>query len=201
MGVANLFDQEIDPIAYLTQLHISFDWRNELVSGANAPPFFDFILVQGDRVYRVDPFGVSGYPSASWATLEVDNGETREWLWKDLSDTTPWGFQTGNPDFSGSAPPIRFGYMVAHSSGLAREMYQRVDNFHVTWSEQEVPFGDCDDNGIVELADFDALAVCLGGPDAPNAVGCTCLNPDTDGDGDCDLRDFAEFQNAFGVGE
>ena len=59
-------------------------------------------------------------------------------------------------------------------------------------------FGDCDGNGDIDIADFVLFADCIAGPENPTGLGCTCLDPDSANDGDCDLRDFAEFQRVFG---
>ena len=64
--------------------------------------------------------------------------------------------------------------------------------------------GDYDSDGAVTLHDFYFFHECLtndrpgihGGPD--NDAGPGCRFADFDSDGDTDLRDFAEFQNAFG---
>ncbi len=56
--------------------------------------------------------------------------------------------------------------------------------------------GDYDCDGVVSLADFGALALYFGGPDV--AVDCPAF--DSDGDGDVDLVDVADFQSAFDGG-
>ncbi|MCH8148270.1 MAG: PQQ-binding-like beta-propeller repeat protein [Planctomycetes bacterium] len=53
---------------------------------------------------------------------------------------------------------------------------------------------DCDRNGIVNMADFASLAACLTGP-GTSIRGCTCVDPDRDGD--FDLRDIAILQAGF----
>lgn len=58
-------------------------------------------------------------------------------------------------------------------------------------------FGDCDNSWNVSAADCDSFFSCLQGPDTPTSNGCSCLNPDSDGDDDCDLRDLAAFQSVF----
>ena len=58
-----------------------------------------------------------------------------------------------------------------------------------------VPFGDCDQDGDVDLADFGGMPSCMLGPDQTPPGGCECL--DGDADSDVDLADFAEFQRAF----
>ena len=55
---------------------------------------------------------------------------------------------------------------------------------------------DCDGNGIVDLADYSALAACLSGPAGGTQVGCECF--DADADGDVDLHDFGVLQAGFG---
>lgn len=60
-------------------------------------------------------------------------------------------------------------------------------------------FGDCDNSWSLTIEDFRQLTKCLAGPEAPMGMECTCLKPDSDDDGDCDLRDYAEFQKAYGI--
>ncbi len=66
--------------------------------------------------------------------------------------------------------------------------------------------GDFDDDGDVDLDDYEAFAVCENGPgmlpmpDDPGVTTCVvdCLNAfDFDGDRDVDLQDFAVFQTEF----
>ncbi len=55
--------------------------------------------------------------------------------------------------------------------------------------------GDFDDDGDVDLDDFDIFAGCMTGPDIPTGPGCEPA--DIDADGDVDLADFGVFQAAF----
>lgn len=55
--------------------------------------------------------------------------------------------------------------------------------------------GDCDGDGDIDLDDFQVLAECLLGPDNGLSPDCDCA--DSDVDGDADLRDCANFQQAF----
>ncbi len=60
----------------------------------------------------------------------------------------------------------------------------------------EIPRGDCNADGIVNLLDHADFVPCLDGPDAGlNDSACRCF--DFDDDDDIDLLDFAEFQEAF----
>ncbi len=54
-------------------------------------------------------------------------------------------------------------------------------------------FADYECDGDVDLDDYVAFELRLGGPNVP----VTCPVFDTDGDGDIDLRDFAAFQAGF----
>ena len=57
-------------------------------------------------------------------------------------------------------------------------------------------FGDSDDDGDVDLADFFSFQVCFTGPSA-GVLPVTCLPMDSDSDSDVDLQDFFAFQVAF----
>jgi hypothetical protein len=60
----------------------------------------------------------------------------------------------------------------------------------------ELPsYGDLNDDGDVDEADYFHFQQCLQGPDV--AVTGDCLEADADGDDDVDLREFAAFQGAF----
>jgi hypothetical protein len=48
----------------------------------------------------------------------------------------------------------------------------------------------------VDLADYEELALCLGGPSVP--AGVACSDEDLDEDGDVDLADYALFASQFG---
>ena len=56
--------------------------------------------------------------------------------------------------------------------------------------------GDCTDDWLVDLADYEVFALCMTGPDGgPVEPGCQCA--DLDIDGDVDLIDFGLFQGVF----
>jgi len=54
---------------------------------------------------------------------------------------------------------------------------------------------DCNDDGGVDLADYDAFEACLSGPAGGVLAGCACY--DVDRSGDVDLVDFAVSQAEF----
>jgi len=55
---------------------------------------------------------------------------------------------------------------------------------------------DCNDDGLVSLADHEVLTACLTGPQGGiSASPCPCF--DADGDGDITLFDFAKLQAGF----
>lgn len=60
------------------------------------------------------------------------------------------------------------------------------------------PFPDCDDDGLVTLADMHCLYECLTGPDV--TVSRECIAFDLDGSETVDLKDVARFQRLFGSG-
>jgi hypothetical protein len=54
---------------------------------------------------------------------------------------------------------------------------------------------DVDDDGDVELNDFEHLTECMAGPSG--AIGTGCMAADFDGDGDVDFVDHRSFELAF----
>jgi hypothetical protein len=54
---------------------------------------------------------------------------------------------------------------------------------------------DCNDDGGVDLVDYDAFEACLSGPAGGVPTGCACY--DVDQNGDVDLHDFAVSQAVF----
>lgn len=58
-----------------------------------------------------------------------------------------------------------------------------------------IPPGDCEDDGDVDLFDYDKFEMCLTGPDGSVSVECRCF--DIDGSGAIDISDFAAKQRAF----
>ncbi|MCH7700453.1 MAG: hypothetical protein IID37_02080, partial [Planctomycetes bacterium] len=63
----------------------------------------------------------------------------------------------------------------------------------------EVPQGDADSDGDVDLFDYEAFVACVGGPSTAANQFCRCAF-DFDGDGDVDFLDFGQLQLVF-VGE
>ena len=60
----------------------------------------------------------------------------------------------------------------------------------------EVVPSDCNEDGVVNLFDYDTFQTCLTGPSGgPPAPGCDCY--DFDGDGKITLLDFATVQAMF----
>jgi hypothetical protein len=56
--------------------------------------------------------------------------------------------------------------------------------------------GDCDQDGDVDMTDFNSFADCLTGPEASVDPECECF--DLNADGCVALDDFAMFQVSFG---
>ncbi|MHC4698895.1 MAG: hypothetical protein ACYTFA_19370 [Planctomycetota bacterium] len=59
-----------------------------------------------------------------------------------------------------------------------------------------IPPGDCEDDGDVDLNDFEAFEECLTGPDAP-VVDAECRCFDVDRNNVVDLADLARIQTTF----
>ncbi len=92
----------------------------------------------------------------------------------------------------------RFGQFLSVQSptvgGVGFDVVYNPDN--VTLVAVASSAGDCDDDGDIDLIDFDAHAGCVTGPDnGPIAPMCDCT--DFDGDGDVDLLDWGLFQSGF----
>ena len=58
-----------------------------------------------------------------------------------------------------------------------------------------IPPGDCEDDGDVDLLDYNRFESCLTGPDGGVAAGCECF--DVNRSGTVDLLDFAVAQTTF----
>ncbi len=58
-----------------------------------------------------------------------------------------------------------------------------------------IPPGDCEDDGDVDLFDYDQFESCLTGPDGSVATECRCF--DVNRNGTVDLLDFAVAQRNF----
>ncbi len=102
-------------------------------------------------------------------------------------------------------PSTNFGWLVrGDESGIrtARAFASRNINVQevapelfITYSVNIVP-GDCDNDGDVDIQDFNENLACVTGPDMTSTnPDCTCV--DLDDDGDIDFADFATFQRAF----
>lgn len=60
----------------------------------------------------------------------------------------------------------------------------------------ETPPGDCEEDGDVDLMDYDQFKECLNGPAGPAPLGpCRCF--DVDRSGAVDLRDFHVTQSTY----
>src|SRR3990172_7296677 len=60
----------------------------------------------------------------------------------------------------------------------------------------EVIASDCNEDGVVNLFDYDTFQTCVTGPGGgPLPAGCNCY--DFDGDGRVTLQDFATMQDMF----
>ena len=102
-----------------------------------------------------------------------------------------------------AAPP---GLTIDHDSGVVSWQSPRprstphevtiratnaVGNGTVTWYLLVDGSADMDDDGEIDLADFNRFEDCLSGPGVVLGAGCSCA--DLDGDEDADLADVARF--------
>lgn len=116
------------------------------------------------------------------------------------------GGTAGSPDFDLSWHTIDGGGLM-HSTGGDFELSGTIGqhdtgvmiggDFTLTggfWLE--VLPSDCNEDGVVNLFDYDAFLTCLNGPGGgPLPPGCNCH--DFDGDGLVTLLDFATVQDMF----
>ena len=78
------------------------------------------------------------------------------------------------------------------------QQYESSEDFWVVFN-QPVP-GDFDADGYIDQSDYNHLRDCLCGPQVPQEAE-ECVNCDLDDDGNVDLADVAEFQQAFSGAE
>lgn len=112
----------------------------------------------------------------------------------------------GDP-FSGFDGNISLGYMDVFTSisDNPAMSFGLADNVKIFVPHTPGGLGDWEDDGDVDLNDYEVFQDCLAGPNAAPmpATGPTCSNVcadafDSDGDGDVDLKDYAAFTEAFG---
>jgi hypothetical protein len=115
-----------------------------------------------------------------------------------------WGIITGAstvgvfPSGEGGDPLLSIGRFTGPSgTPLPPGTVIHSCNSDIVYSP--VPFydlyGDCDEDGDIDMVDFSNLADCLFGPGIEVIGDCGCF--DGDMDSDVDLLDFAAFQRAF----
>ncbi|MCP4247612.1 MAG: hypothetical protein GY778_11235 [bacterium] len=86
-------------------------------------------------------------------------------------------------------------FLIADNASLGLGPNDNLDALAVYVGQLQ---GDADNDGDIDLDDYDAFDVCaVNGPDAAYPVGAGCDEFDFDGDGDVDLEDFAELQELF----
>ncbi len=71
-----------------------------------------------------------------------------------------------------------------------------IDHLRIVEQELTIVPGDWDEDGDVDLNDYDAFQTCFSGADG-GPVGDACATLDLDGDTDVDFSDFAILQRAF----
>lgn len=106
--------------------------------------------------------------------IDAGNNATAIGIATDLDQQPRFVDDPAKPDTGSGTPPI-------------------VDLGAYEW--QATHSGNCDGNGVINAADFNALAACMTGPAGGLGGGCDCA--DIEIDGDVDLADFAAFQTAF----
>ncbi len=148
----------------------------------------------------------------------------------ELNGPTPFGDAGGARVYLDSSHPLaasvpdsvvvpqgtaRASFPVTVNHVLASELADAVEPLDVTLSasyggqvaratltvvpEASIHDGDCDLNNTVDLLDFGGWPTCASGP-VHSLLDSTCACYDLDTDGDSDLADFADFQNAFAEG-
>jgi hypothetical protein len=90
---------------------------------------------------------------------------------------------------------LGFPFEAIGSTALQAQVMQRVIQWLMTAGGPL--FGDFDNDGDVDFADFQVMSFCWQGPGNTYAPGQVCLEFDGDGDRDVDMLDFARFQQEF----
>jgi len=112
-----------------------------------------------------------------------------------------------NVDGAGTVQISLIGASAAHTYLAAEEpVAELFDSVEIDPSGQSVtlrvlPDGDFDDDGDVDLDDYEEFFACLNGPNVTTPPpGCSpeqFVQADLDGDADCDLADAAAFVDRF----
>jgi hypothetical protein len=110
-------------------------------------------------------------------------------------------------DGAGTVQVSLMGASAAHTYLAAeRPVAELFDSVEIDPSAESITLrvlsdGDFDDDGDVDLDDYEEFFACLNGPNVTTPPpGCSpeqFVRADLDGDGDCDLADAALFANRF----
>ena len=170
----------------------------------------------GDLIVTVSHNGVTrkvidrpGYPDSSWGF----NDSGFDVRLDDAAAVSIEDYTTGGAVVTGTFRPDpdalsvftgmdAYGDWTINISDAAFDYTGTLDSWGllVTYLSDPIdlcPEGDCNANGLVDLADFAFLGECLAGPVGGLGDGCTCA--DFDDDEDVDLQDYSAFMQACGV--
>jgi hypothetical protein len=106
-----------------------------------------------------------------------------------------------NPTFPGRTVFLFHGDRSFHRlTAIGREIARRAAYWAANLAIPTSPwmnYGDFNEDGDVDLADFSHFQACFNGPNRPYSFENGCADADIDGDGDVDLVDFSSFQACF----
>ncbi|GJM24081.1 MAG: hypothetical protein DHS20C16_04960 [Phycisphaerae bacterium] len=124
-------------------------------------------------------------PSTNWRTFEIDCRESK------ITFSVDDEVLVSATDSTHTNGRFGIGYHEYFNSDL-NILGTRADNFRAIWLDF-----DWDDDGDVDLTDFNIFALCASGPATAYPEGHICLSMDGSGDLKIDLADFQLMQEVF----
>jgi hypothetical protein len=166
-------------------------WRHTQTAGNPMAPGTVDLAVELNAENGADGV-VNSHPA--WGLLASETGGVRAWA----SGIAPHG---PNETFPARNSWLYIGDAMFHRlTPAGRELARRAAYWVRGLSIPASPwmnYGDYDEDGDVDLADFSHFQTCFNGPNRPYSFENGCADADIDGDGDVDLVDFSSFQACF----